>query len=439
MDVHPSVTERIARFADRMIAAHATPGVAVALTDRDRLLAVVLRGHADPAAGRPVTEDTRFEIGSISKSFTAICLLREVEEGRLSLDDRVAEHLPWFPLGDRTVRQLLTHTGGLVMGLDALPASPQTVLDLRDAPRVEPGRFWYSNVGYQSLGYLLEQITGEPFGETYRRRIMEPLGMRSTSPVITDALRGSLAVGHVPGKEPWRPGEALVTAPWVEYGSADGSVASTAGDLAAYLRMFLNRGAGVLDEASFDELTRDAVDDGEGGAYALGVEAREVDGRPWIGHSGGMVGYHSRMWGAAEERLGCVAFINGRAGPSTIAEYGLRLLLDPDTPEPAIDDLADPAAGIELDRYPPAAWAGRTGTYRSFSPWLASVRVTTAGGAPLLILEGQVFKLVELEDGTYRIGEEQHSPERLRFDQPLGDRTHRLWYSTAPYVRTFTG
>src|SRR3954469_17877233 len=53
MDVHPSVTERIARFADRMIAAHATPGVAVALTDRDRLLAVVLRGHADPAAGRP--------------------------------------------------------------------------------------------------------------------------------------------------------------------------------------------------------------------------------------------------------------------------------------------------------------------------------------------------------------------------------------------------
>ena len=77
-------------LADRLIGTGASPGAVVALTDRGRLLGVVTRGHADPAAGRPVDADTAFQIGSISKSFTAICLLREVEHGRLSLDGLAA-------------------------------------------------------------------------------------------------------------------------------------------------------------------------------------------------------------------------------------------------------------------------------------------------------------------------------------------------------------
>jgi len=433
--------ELIGDLADRVIGTGASPGAVVALTDRGRLLGVVTRGHADPASGRPVDAATAFQIGSISKSFTAICLLCQVEDGRLSLDDPVARHLPWFPLADRTVRQLLTHTAGIVNGLDDLPASPHTVVRLRDAPAVDPGRFWYSNVGYQSLGYLLEQLTGEPYAEAYRRQILAPLGMDASSPDITNDLRSALAVGHAPlhDDRPWMPGDPCATAAWIEYGMGDGSVCATAGDLAAYLRMLLNRGDGLLSKRSFDDLVHPAVDDGEGAAYGLGVQTRQVDGRTWIGHTGATVGYRAAMWGAPDDGVGVVSLVNGSAGAGMLAEYALRLALDPGTLPPDTGDLADPAAAKPFDAPPAAPWRGRCGTYRSFSPWMPSLVVGTVEGEPHLLSGGELSPLVDLGDGSFRSGRSEHIPERVVFDEPFGDRTFRCWYSTAPYVRPFNG
>jgi CubicO group peptidase (beta-lactamase class C family) len=432
--------DRIGAVADRVIATGATPGVAVALTDRERLLGIVTRGHADPASGTAVTPDTLFEIGSISKSFTAICLLRQVEAGRLSLDDPVGRHLPWFPLPDRTVRELLTHTAGIIKGIDDLPASPASILRLAHTPAVETGRYWYSNVGYQALGYLLEALTGETYAKTYARTILEPLDMRASSPVITNELRPSLAVGYLPlhDERPWRAGDPAAPAPWVEYGMGDGSVCATAGDLAAYLRMLLNRGGNVLPSQSFDELVHPAVEDDEGGHYGLGLQTKEIAARTWIGHDGSMVGYQSAMWGDPQAGLGALALVNG-THPVLIAEYALRLLLDPDTQEPKVDQLADSAAALQPDPEPAGVWRERAGTYRSYSPWMPALVICTVGGEPHVVIAGAAEPLVDLGDGLYRAGREPHIPERLTFGPPLGGRTYQCWYSTAPYVRPFNG
>ena len=124
-------------------------------------------GFSDPAALRPVETDTLFQIGSISKSFTAICLLRMVEAGRLDLHRELRSMLPWFPVDGVTPHHLLTHTGGLIGGVEGMPTSPLSVMELARTHVNPPGgRFWYSNVGYQALGYLLESLAGEPYAAT---------------------------------------------------------------------------------------------------------------------------------------------------------------------------------------------------------------------------------------------------------------------------------
>ncbi|MFI5048445.1 MAG: serine hydrolase domain-containing protein, partial [Gaiellales bacterium] len=205
-------------LAERILATGATPGLALAVTDRDGGLDVRCYGLADPASGRPVTPDTLFEIGSITKSFTAVCLMRRVESGELDPGAEARSLLPLFPVPGVTVHQLLTHTAGLPMGLDEDPSTPMSVLRLARTTVVPPGRFWYSNPGYQALGMLLERLTGEPYQEIYRREIFEPLGMASSEPDIRNEMRPRLAVGHsqVDDERPWHPGDPLVPATWLE-------------------------------------------------------------------------------------------------------------------------------------------------------------------------------------------------------------------------------
>src|SRR5262245_33737825 len=172
-------------LAERILATGATPGLTLAVADRERVTDVRCWGLADPARGKPVTPRTPFEIGSISKSFTAICLMCEWDDDRLDLGAPVASVLPWFPLPHVTFHHLLSHTVGLVCGTGDPPGSPLEILTLADTARSPMGeRFWYSNMGYATLGYALSELTGEPYPATYRRRILEPLGLTGTWPVI---------------------------------------------------------------------------------------------------------------------------------------------------------------------------------------------------------------------------------------------------------------
>lgn len=306
-------------------ASHAA-GIALALTDRDEILGVVCRGMADAAAGTPVRSQTRFEIGSISKSFAAVVVLQEAEAGRLDLHASVNEILPWLglpePFGPITLHHLMTHTAGLLTGTEDAPTGPGALHRLRAVPATAPPgqRFWYSNDGWKVVGACLEEVTRRPIHELLEERLLAPLGMGSSTAAIVDETRRDLAVGYEPmyTDRPVHLRHPLVPATWTVSNTADGSIVSTVVDMSAYARFLLRRGdvpdgsgGRLLSEARFAELVEPRVDDGEGGRYGYGLWTEVVDGATWVGHSGGMVGYTALLVTAPDEGIAGVILQNG--------------------------------------------------------------------------------------------------------------------------------
>ena len=328
----------IDRYVECLMPERGMPGVALAITDRDGLLATRDYGYADLGALTPVDGETLFEYGSIGKSFTAICLLQLAEEGVVDLHAPAADYLPWFAVGAThapiAIHHLLTHTAGLIEGSDLAVDSRYEVWALRESVAAPPGALaHYSNVGYKVLGFLLEAVTGKPYPRLVRERILDPLGMDRSAGQITHDLRRRLAVGYVPfyDDRPWRPAHGHVPAAWLETTTGDGSIAGTAADLAAYLRMLLNEGAGprgrILSPEGFSRLIAPHVEMGPDGAYGYGIASWEVDRRRQFGHGGDMVGYVSAMWGDRDAGLGVVAVSNGMADVEPIVAYALRCLV----------------------------------------------------------------------------------------------------------------
>ncbi|MDF2760975.1 MAG: serine hydrolase, partial [Thermomicrobiales bacterium] len=300
---------------ERLMPERGIPGLALAITDRDGLLAHRNYGYADLAALNPVDNETLFQFGSIGKSFTAICLLQLAEEGAIDLDAPVTNYLPWFavrsPYAPITIHHLLTHTAGIIGGSD-FPLDPRfEVWALRDTDAAPPGeRCRYSNVGYKALGLLLEAVADKPYAEIVQERIYAPLGMNDSASVITHDLRRRLAVGHVPfyDDRPWRPAHGLAPATWLETNTGDGCLSATATDLAIYLRMLLNEGASpsgrLLSPASFARMRAPHTEISPGIPYGYGIIAMEEDGRRLIEHGGDMVGYTSSMMGDVDANIG---------------------------------------------------------------------------------------------------------------------------------------
>jgi len=298
------------------------PGAAISITDRRDTLGVLTFGVADLATGRPLGEGDLFQIASVSKSFTAAALMRERERGALELDAPVTAYLPWFavpsPFGPITVHHLLSHTAGIVTGHDFTGEAVVELLALTDQePGSAPGaRFHYSNAGYKALGLILERLTGRSYGEAIREGILEPLGMGATEPVITDAVWARCATGHVSPFEdrPWHSSYGLVAQNRFESGTGDGTVCASAGDLAAYLRMYLNDGAGVLARESVELMTRGVARDEETGVlYGYGLWTDDRGGRRLVGHSGSFGGFTSMVMMDREAGFGAAVLCNGPA------------------------------------------------------------------------------------------------------------------------------
>ena len=166
-------------------------------------------GLRDVNRGQPVTTDTAFALASVSKTLTAAVVLQLVDEGRLSLDDRVAPLLPGYALHPRiTVRELLDHTSGLPdyflngkidRPLQSEPDAAWTAQDAWDyvlgpRKRFRPGKVWYySNTNYLLLGELVEAVTGRPLAKEIRSRLLDPLSPRVG---VVPGLRGAARPGH---------------------------------------------------------------------------------------------------------------------------------------------------------------------------------------------------------------------------------------------------
>jgi CubicO group peptidase (beta-lactamase class C family) len=409
--------ERIGSFLERRLPLTHAPGAAIAVTDREEILGVVVRGFADAAAGVPVRPETRFEIGSISKSFAAIVAVQEAEAGRLDLRTPVTELLPWLeleqPFGAITPHHLLTHSSGLAIGTEESPTGPGALWLLRHVPPTFPPgeRFHYSNDGYKVLGAILEHVGGRAVPELLRERIFEPLGMRATEGRISNRTRRDLAVGYEPifdDRPPQRHHE-LVPAWWIVSETADGSIVSNVLDMSAYARLLLGggtttKGTTVLSEEGFATFTRPVIDEPVEerevpGRYAYGISVGRREGRSILTHSGGMVGYTALLMLEPQDGLGCVMLLNGQGDRLQTVGFALdavRAALRGD-PLPEVTSPADPAAIPNAADY--------TGTYRGGG---REVRIEAAG-AGLVLQEGPVRAALEREP----LAGVAHDPDRF--------------------------
>src|SRR6185503_18092783 len=233
-----------------------------------------------------------------------LALLQLRDEGKLDLNKPVVEYLPWLKINSKfapvTTHHILSHTAGLPgapLLLDALLGELWTAY--------EPGkRFVYSNTGYNILGFLIEAIDKRPFAEAMRARMLAPLGMTASSPIIVNDLRKLMAIGYEPLQEgkPFPVNGPLAEAQWLEVDIAAGSVASTPADMAKYIRMLLNRGGlpkgRLISEESFALFTKPVIDSpyrGEPASYGYGLWVSAIGGHTRLRHTGGMVAFSSSI------------------------------------------------------------------------------------------------------------------------------------------------
>jgi CubicO group peptidase (beta-lactamase class C family) len=397
--------ERIGSFLEhRMPLLHA-PGAALAVTDREETLGVVVRGFADVAAGVPVRPETRFEIGSISKSFAAIIAMQEVEAGRLDLHAPISQLLPWLeldqPFGPITPHHLLTHSSGLAIGTEESPTGPGAMWILqRVPPTFAPGeRFHYSNDGYKLVGAILERVTGTSMPDLLRERIFEPLGMRATEGRIANLTRRDLAVGYAPihDDRPAHRRHELVPARWTVSDTADGAIVSNVLDMAAYARLLLGRGTmpdgtEVLSEDAFARFVEPRIDEPVEerevpGRYAYGISVGARADRAILTHSGGMVGYTALLMVQPDDGLGCVMLLNGYGDRVRTVGYALDAITAAVGGEelPAVTHLDDPATIEDGDGY--------AASYRAAN---RDVRVETRDGG-LVLVDGDIEAPLERE------------------------------------------
>jgi CubicO group peptidase (beta-lactamase class C family) len=399
----------IDQYVERLMQEAHVPGLTMAATDREHLLRTSAYGVVDLATQQPVTPDTLFEIGSLGKQFTSIALLQLRDEGIVDLQAPVSQYLPWFKVQSDyppiTPHHLLTHTAGLHRGTDLAPHGLYEVWALRKSKvRTPPGTTCiYSNIGYKILGFLLEALTGQASHEVIRSRVLEPLGMTQTYPAMTHETHRKTAIGYCDfyDDRPEHPSHGLVPAIWSEFGTGDGCQVSTAGDMAIYLRMLLNRGWGahgrLMSEASFDLMTQCRVWTGVG-YYGYALATYPVDDHICLGHAGGNAGYRSSIMIDLDAGLGVIFLLNvtGDTEPINIASaHVIEVLLATQR------KVALPPAPPPQDPSAIANAADYAGVYRSGSRCL---QLRAEAGKLWLTYKGQDIVLERRTEDCFYVG-----------------------------------
>ncbi|MBL8771401.1 MAG: beta-lactamase family protein [Phenylobacterium sp.] len=315
------------------------PGCAVGVERAGE--APILRGFgsADLEHGAPITPDTVFEAGSVSKQFTAAAILLLAADGKLSLADDIRKHLPEMPDYGRpiTIDMLLSHTSGLrdwgeVAALAGWPRTSriytaQEVLLIASRQKslnYAPGEAYsYTNTGYNLAGLIVQRVSGQTLAEFTKDRLFEPLGMTHTS--WRDNFR-RIVSGRALAYEPGPGGAWLQDMPF-ENTYGHGALLTTVGDLLIWNRALSEGrlGPGVADRMA----ERAVLTGGRKIAYARGLMALTADGRDELSHSGATASYRAWLARVPSARLSVALLCNrGDINPVLIG----RRLADALTP-----------------------------------------------------------------------------------------------------------
>ncbi|RBY92082.1 serine hydrolase [Blastococcus sp. TBT05-19] len=282
-------------------------------------------------------DDVQYRLGSISKTVTAVVVMRLRDEGLVGLDDPLERHLPGTPFGDRTIGQLLSHLAGASAESpggwwERTPGGSLDELGLAGSDVVlgAARRFHYSNLGFGLLGELVARLRGTSWDDAVSAEVLAPLGMRRTTPRPVAPSAEGLAV------HPWA--DVVLTEPEHHAGvmAAAGQLWATLADLGRFAAFLLGDTGDVLDPATLEEMTVPAgVDSSAVGwsAYGLGLQVLRLDGRTLVGHGGSMPGFLAGVFVDREEQTGAVSLANATSGVDPLV-FGL--LADVRAAEPRI-------------------------------------------------------------------------------------------------------
>ncbi len=289
-------------------------GMTVAIARADEPPLIVAWGHVDAARQAPATADTVYEIGSITKTFTAALILRRVEHGLISLDETITRWLPELrgAADGVTVRHLLAHSSGLASAPVAedmsLPVSAEALLAaVRDRPvEFSPGaRFRYNNNGYGLLGLILEREGGRAYADLLREELLEPLGLSRTAPCAFEDATRPAGLNHAFIS---RDGPVLHTRHHPLASGAAGMLCSTAGDVLAWQSALMS--GRVLEPQTLALMTEpQRLSNGSASGYGLGIYVDDDGER--LHHGGAASGFITQMAWRPRERLGVVVLTNG--------------------------------------------------------------------------------------------------------------------------------
>lgn len=357
-------------WLDQLSSEHEAVGLSAAVCHRGELVEAAT-GVAHLATGARVTTDTVFQIGSISKVFTATMVIQLVEQGLVDLDAPAITYLPDLVLGDAvatttiTVRQLLTHTSGFEGDLFVdLGEDDECVARLvsacADIGQLHPPgeRFSYCNTGYVILGRILEVLLKTPHDVILRERLCDPAGLEVVL-TATEAIMRRSAVGHVAGND----GAVSVAPRWAlprSMAPAGSIICATAATLAGFGRLHLRAAAGNATEIlgagparTMRNLEVELPDRTtiHSSGWGLGWILFDWGGRAVFGHDGGTIGQGSTLRISEEDDL-VVAVVHNGGGGGRAADEIMRRVFErcagvavPRRPEP------DPALELDHSRY----------------------------------------------------------------------------------------
>ncbi|MBE3642168.1 beta-lactamase family protein [Bacillus anthracis] len=269
-------------------------------------------GVADLTTKKPMKADFRFRIGSVTKTFIATVLLQLSGENRLNLDDSIEKWLPGVIQGNGydgnqiTIRQILNHTSGIAEYMNSkdfdimdtkksYTAEEFVKMGISLPPDFAPGKGWsYSNTGYVLLGILIEKVTGNSYAEEVENRIIEPLDLSNTFlPGNSSVIPGTK---HARGYIQLNGASELKDVTYINPGSSDGDIISTADDLNKFFSYLLS--GKLLKEQQLNQMLTTVPTDREGAGYGLGiVEFKLPNGVSVWGHRGSVLGFSTFVGG----------------------------------------------------------------------------------------------------------------------------------------------
>ena len=324
------VRDTVDRYITAEMAAMHIPGVALAVVKGGTVIKAQGYGSADLENGIPVTPETVFKIGSVSKQFIATGIMLLVQDGRISVDDPVSKHIPGTPesWGGITLRHFLTHTSGVIRegpAFDPFKVQADSVVIQSAFPRpleFAIGSKWqYCNVCYFTLADVITRVSGQPWDVFLTERIFRPSGMAATRTTTTTVLVPRRSRGYA-----WRD-SSYVNAPEYPALRPSGAFLSTVVDLAKWEAALYRED--VVTRASREAMWTPArLTDGTTHGYGYGWMLDSLDGHRRIHHGGTLGGFRAMFARFPDDSLTVIVLTNSSlAQPDRIAAGVARLYL----------------------------------------------------------------------------------------------------------------